>query len=172
MNEQHGTSDPILVEQVRHRHADVAVITLNRPDQRNPIDRVTLRALRDQLRHFADNAHVRAVVVTGAGTAFSSGGDLKGYRELYRDEEQFRAFLELFDETCALLERSRLLTVAMVNGTCVAGGLELCLACDLVTIAADARIGDGHLRFGQLPGAGGSQRLVRAIGLPRADSGF
>jgi enoyl-CoA hydratase len=93
---------------------------------------------------------------------------MKAYRELYGNTKEFRAFMNEFNSVCDLLETTSLLTIAMVNGVCVAGGLEIALACDLVTISKAARIGDGHLKFGQLPGAGGSQRLVRALGPQRA----
>ena len=150
----------VLVEQ----RDEITLLTLDRAEQRNPLDKTTIAELRSILAGIDGGA----VVITGAGSAFSAGGDLRGYMELYRDPDAFHAFLDDFEAVNALLETGPFVSVAMVNGVCVAGGLELVLSCDLVTAARSARIGDGHLRFGQLPGAGGSARLVGAIGPLRA----
>ena len=144
------------------------MLTLQRGEQRNPIDATTAQAMLRELQAADEDDRVRAVVVTGEGPAFSAGGDLRGYLGLYEDEAAFRSFLADFAAVCDLLERGRFTSVAMVNGACVAGGLEVALACDLVVASSAAKIGDGHLNFGQLPGAGGSQRLCRAIGFQKA----
>jgi enoyl-CoA hydratase/carnithine racemase len=142
----------------------VATMTLNRPDKLNPLDSATITALRGLVGELEARADIRVVRLMGAGKAFSAGGDLAGYISLYKSPAAFRAFLETFHDLLDGIERSAKIYMAVVNGACVAGGLELLLACDVAVAGHSARIGDGHLNFGQLPGAGGSQRLPRAIG--------
>lgn len=160
-------NEPVSVEELDVEGVRTMVLTLDRAEALNPIDEPTIAELRRILVGYGDDPAVRAVVLTGAGDSFSAGGDLKKYQVMYQDAERQARFVRDFNEVCNLLERSGFVTVAMVNGTCLAGGMELALSCDAITIAAEARIGDGHLRFAQCPG-GGAQRLVRAIGLQRA----
>ncbi len=145
-----------------------AVITLNRPEQLNPLDWATIGELRGAIASLEGDRKVRVVVVTGAGRAFSAGGDLTGYLELYKRPDDFQAFLQDFHELCSAIEASGMIFIAALNGVTVAGGLELMLTCDQVIAAEDVEIGDGHLNYAQLPGAGASQRLPRAIGALRA----
>jgi len=150
------------------RTPPLARLTLDRPRQRNPLDWDTVVALREAVRQIEDDPAIRVVLVSGNGHTFSAGGDLKGYVTLYSRPQDFRRFLEDFHDLLDRIERSAKVYVAVVEGYCVAGGLELLLACDLAVAAQSARIGDAHVNFGQLPGAGGSQRLPRAIGALRA----
>ncbi len=167
MSAADGGSGELLVEHIVHDGVPIGLLTLNRPDQYNPINETMIAALEREISGVFDARRDRALVITGAGRAFSSGGDVKGYQVLFRDRDRFERFVASFGRVCLLLERSEIPTVAMVNGTCMAGGMELALSCDLITVAEDARIGDGHLKFSQMPGSG-AQRLVRAIGLQRA----
>ncbi|MEJ8571600.1 enoyl-CoA hydratase/isomerase family protein [Microbaculum marinum] len=148
----------------------VARITLNRPEKLNPLDRKTVSELRAIVERLEDDETVRVVVIAGSGKAFSAGGDLEGYLGLYRDPTAFQRFLDDFQALNGQIEDSGKIYIAEVNGICVAGGLELILACDVVVAAEDARIGDCHVNFGQLPGAGSSQRLPRVVGPLRAKS--
>ena len=146
----------------------IGTLTLNRPEQRNPLDWRSVKRLAELQRAFDSNPTVETIVIRGAGGHFSAGGDLKGYLDLYRDAEAFRQFLVDFHGLLDAMEASPKVHVAAIEGYCVAGGLELLLACDVVLAAQSAKIGDAHIGFGQLPGAGGSQRLPRAVGPLRA----
>jgi len=158
----------VLAQDWEHDGVRGVLLELNRPLLRNPLDHDTVRALLEHVKSAEATPEVRGLIITGSGPAFSAGGDLRKYLDLYEDRPSFSSFLADFAQLCERLERGPLVTCAMVNGACVAGGLEVALACDLITIGAGARIGDGHLGSGQLPGAGGSQRLCRAIGLQKA----
>jgi enoyl-CoA hydratase len=141
-----------------------AVLTLNRPEQMNPLDFATVKRLEQLLRELLADDHLRGVILTGAPPAFSAGGDLKGYVTLYQDKASFAEFLACIGRVNDILSTSRLVTIAAVNGVCVAGGLEIVLACDLMVMAEGATLSDGHIKYWQLPGGGGTQRLPRAIG--------
>jgi enoyl-CoA hydratase/carnithine racemase len=165
------TSKPVppLVETVIAEFGQRVIrITLNRPKKRNPLDRSTISQLAAIVRRIEDDDVGQIVVISGAGGHFSAGGDLNGYIDLYRRPAEFRKFLADFHGLLNVIEASRKIYIAAIEGYCVAGGLELLLACDVVLAVRSAKIGDAHLAYGQLPGAGGSQRLPRAIGSMRA----
>jgi enoyl-CoA hydratase/carnithine racemase len=146
-----------------------ALVTLNRPDQLNPIDTHVLAALDRRLDEVAADPDVRAVMVTGAGRAFSAGGDLKGYQALQRDPVAFPRFVADLHRTFGRLRSMAVPSIALVNGVAVAGGLELLLNCDVVFASTSARIGDGHLNFGQMGGGGVLTLLWRVVGRARAN---
>jgi enoyl-CoA hydratase/carnithine racemase len=141
---------------------------LDRPDKLNALSSTLVKEFGRAVDALEGDTDIGVVVVRGRGRAFSAGGDLEEFARLFRDPKAIRGFCDDFFHALTAIEASRKIYVAAVNGVCLAGGLEIMLACDLALAAASARIGDGHLGFGQLPGAGGSQRLPRAIGLRRA----
>ena len=148
--------------------ACAAVVTLDRPDQLNPIDTAMVADLDLALDSLADAPDLCTVLVTGAGRAFSAGGDMKAYIELQRDPLAFPRFVGDLHRTFGRLRSLPVPVVALVNGVTAAGGLELVLNCDFAVVASSARIGDGHLNFGQMGGGGVLTLLPRAIGRARA----
>lgn len=158
-------SEPSALVDVR----DGAVwITLNRPAALNSITPDIVTAM-DAALDRAEGDDIKAVVLTGRGRAFCAGADLKFVRGVTGDDEgAFKAFLESVFRLMDRIEKFPRPVIAAINGTTVAGGLELVLCCDLVIAARSARIGDGHINFGLLPGGGGSVRLPRKIGSTRA----
>lgn len=146
----------------------LGLITFNRPKEMNPLNWATVKALSAVLERFSSSKDIRVIAFTGAGKAFSAGGDLKAYQKLYRDEEAFRGFLQAFRSLNDSIVSAKQPVIALVNGHCVAGGLELMLACDFAYAGQSAKIGDGHANFGQMGGAGSNVRLPRSILPPKA----
>jgi enoyl-CoA hydratase len=146
----------------------IALLTINRPERRNAIDTPTMHALAALLPRLADDARLRALIITGAGTeAFCSGGDLNDFSERLT-AEQGAAMVTLMGDALLLLERLPVPVIAAINGYALGGGSELALACDLRVIDERAQLGFVHLRRGLIPGWGGGQRLLRAVGYARA----
>jgi enoyl-CoA hydratase len=145
-----------------------AVVWLNRPDQLNAVNWEMLRGLQTTIDRLDDDEDVRAILITGRGRAFSAGGDLKGYLELQRDSVEFPKFLDEYSHLVSCLRYVRKPVIALVNGVTAAGGLEILLGCDFAWAAESAQIGDAHLNYGQMGGAGSLALLPRIIGPFRA----
>jgi enoyl-CoA hydratase/carnithine racemase len=143
-------------------------IVLNRPEKRNALNADLIGALRDAFAAAAADREVLCVVVRGAGPMFSSGLDFTALAKLAADPGGLHALRRPILEAWNLLEEMPKPTIAQVHGACLGGAMELALACDLRTMAADAIIGLPETRVGLVPDVGGSSRLPSVVGLGRA----
>ena len=143
----------------------VATVTLNRPDQRNAINPEVCDAIRAAFDQVENDPNVRAAVLTGAGTLFCAGMDLKAFA-------QGAGAAVLFGEYGfgGFVKRARTKPViAAVEGAALAGGFEMMLACDMVVAGASAQFALPEVRIGLIPGAGGAVRLPVSIPRVRAN---
>lgn len=147
-------------------------ITLNRPEVMNAMNLEMGQEIVSACREAERNENVRVVILKGAGErAFSSGMDLKeraqGAPVSFLERRQTKVAAEINTPSRAVASMSKP-TIAAIRGYCVGGGLELALACDFRIASEDAKLGLTEVRRGILPGAGGTQRLARVVGLPKA----
>lgn len=147
----------------------IARVTLDRPEAMNAITVALARELEAALLTAADTEGVRVVVIRGAGGSFCAGGDFDEVQRLRAaGPEALRTLFEQFAAACAIVGEMPQPVIAAVEGVATAGGFELMQACDIALVRDDARICDNHVRFGMVPGGGGSQRLPRLVGRQRA----
>src|SRR5215213_1033274 len=154
---------------------DVATIQMNRPDALNALSLQLAKDLATAIKRVTfDNA--RAVIVTGSGRAFCSGGDLREMRAMGESEGNIEAFLDAplkaLHEVIRLIRETPIPFVAAVNGVCAGAGTNFALACDLVIAADDASFNEAFVRIGLSPDCGGTFFLPRAIGEKLAAEAF
>ncbi len=141
----------------------VRVITIDRPDKLNALNRATLVALHEAFDAADDDDTVRVVVLTGSGPkAFVAGADIAEMSDL--SPAQARDFSLVGQRMMRRVERMSKPVIAMVNGFALGGGLELAMCCHLRLAADSAKLGLPEVTLGLLPGFGGSQRLPRLVG--------
>ena len=149
------------------RRAGIAIVTLDRPDRMNALSWASVQRLGEIGRELTSDSTVRLCVLTGAGDkAFCAGADLKERQGMSRG--QVREMLSAYRTELVWLSQSGFLSVAAINGVALGGGLELALTCDLRSITEHATLGLPETGLGIIPGAGGTQRLARLVGVARA----
>lgn len=147
--------------------AHVATVTLNRPEAANALNVAMLKELHETFRVLSYNRDVRVVIVTGEGEkAFCAGADLKERKGM--DDATTRETIALIGDVVNACEALAQPVIAAINGVAFGGGLELALACDIRIAANDVKLGLTEAALGIIPGAGGTQRLPRLIGLGKA----
>lgn len=162
-------SDDALVTDGRvrvHAAGGVALLRLNRPEKHNAFDDEQLDALEAALRWFHSAPDVRVGVLAGNERAFCAGGDITTFDDI--DAERAYGYTRRSYDMYRPLETGERPMIAAVDGWCLAGGLELALACDFIIAGERARFGFGEVDLGLIPGYGGCVRLTRAIPVRRA----
>jgi enoyl-CoA hydratase len=154
-------ADPTVLSEI---HGRTGLIILNRPAALNALNRQLIDELLAALDRFEADPNIVATVITGSDKAFAAGADIKemaalGFAEAY-----------LGDQAAAIgrVAEMRKPLIAAVAGYCLGGGCELAMMCDIILAADTARFGQPEITLGIMPGMGGTQRLARLVGRPRA----
>lgn len=157
----------------------IAVLTLNQPERRNPLNDGMIADLIEAVRHFGDDESARVLIVTGAGKAFCSGGDLRmieNWQDADKDaggekfdpiaqRERYRRGIQQIPRAFAALDKP---VIAAVNGAAIGAGNDLCLMADIRIASDQAKFGETFCKVGLAPGDGGAYLLTRLVGIEKA----
>ena len=146
------------------RGKGVGLITLNRPKHLNALCDSLMSELNSCLQSFDSDHDVRAIVITGSEKAFAAGADIK---EMSSRDFATVQKLDML-RSWQMISNIRKPIIAAVNGFALGGGCELAMACDICLASDKAQFGQPEVKLGTIPGAGGSQRLIRAVGKSKA----
>ena len=143
----------------------VGIITLNRPKQLNALNEALMVELGQALRAFDADEKIGCIIITGSEKAFAAGADIAAmaeytFNEVYKNEYITRSW-----ETIRSIRKP---VIAAVSGFALGGGCELAMMCDFIIAADNAKFGQPEIKLGVIPGAGGTQRLPRAVGKAKA----
>lgn len=153
--------------QVEKRSDGITIVTLNRTEAANALSKQMLLDLKTVVNDLRNNREVRVIILTGAGEkAFCAGADLKERKTMTENEvrQAVRSIGEAVNDIAALPQP----VIAALNGVAFGGGLELALACDIRVGSLETKVGLTETSLGIIPGAGGTQRLPRLIGVGKA----
>jgi len=145
-------------------HDRVGLIRLNRPQALNALNAQLIGELEAALAAFESDPGIGALVITGSEKAFAAGADIKEMREKTFADAFLDDFISRWDATA----RTRKPVIAAVAGFALGGGCELAMMCDFILAADTAKFGQPEIKLGVIPGAGGTQRLTRAVGKAKA----
>jgi len=145
----------------------IATITLNRPQAANALNKHLLEQLKDTFISLRYDRQVRCIIITGSGEkVFCAGADLKERQAL--PESEIRHAVSQIGQTFSIIETLPQPVIASINGLALGGGMELALACDIRIASTNASFSLPETSLGIIPGAGGTQRLPRLIGIAKA----
>ena len=142
----------------------IALIELNRPKELNALNMQLMSELRDALKELDKDDKVRAIVITGNEKAFAAGADIKQMADKTAIDMLTIDQFSTWDQ----IRKTNKPLIAAVSGFALGGGCELAMTCDMIIASESAKFGQPEIKIGVMPGAGGTQRLTKAIGKVRA----
>src|SRR5687767_13900170 len=138
----------------------VALIQLNRPKDLNALNLQLMQELRDALRALDQNTQVRVIIITGNDQAFAAGADIKQMADKSAIDMLMTDQFSTWDQ----IRKTKKPIIAAVSGFALGGGCELAMTCDMIIASESAKCGQPEIKIGVMPGAGGTQRLTKAVG--------
>lgn len=145
-------------------HPGIALIQLNRPKELNALNPQLMKEVRDTLMEFDKNDKVKVIIITGNDQAFAAGADIKQMADKSAIDMQVMDQFSTWDQ----IRKTKKPIIAAVSGFALGGGCEFVMTCDMVIASETAKFGQPEIKIGTMPGAGGTQRLTKAIGKAKA----